>query len=173
MISIAALLLLSTQAPAQTVLLGDPLNWGNQFFVKISNEKFPQAGGNFSVKNDDLLLNGKKVWLWSISSRRPTTRVKTIEISVSASGGKEKHISVPSQMLKGLVDLSYDPKSGKAGTPFWIDQSGQNFQFRLDFGDGAHAFSAIFMGNTKRRSIERQVFLGLEGKVLDKITAKY
>lgn len=138
---------------------------GSEVSCSIQITPFKSLPGVRSIKNGNLLLDGRHVWRWTVEDMPPENVVSSITMNV---GGRK--LAFPLKLLDGLVDL-YNVKTNAlhyVSASLYIDRNGEHWALALWFSDGGASFSATFSGTTKSHTITREIYK--DRKLVDKQT---
>lgn len=161
--------MLPTTLERETIIGVTSHFWGaTDTSCSISVVPFQTIQGARSVKNGQLLLNGRLVWLWSIEDAPPKNAVTSIRLDV---GGRR--LAFPSTLLEGLVDLHIvkQPTLHHVSASLYMDRKRENWCLAMWFADGGASFSATFSGTAMSRMITREIYKD-GGKLVEKRTAQ-
>ncbi len=129
--------------------------WGIGGSCSIVVTPFKSLPGVRSVKNDHLLLDGRRVWLWSLEDMPPKNVVTSITLDI---GGRR--LAFPRALLEGLVDLHFvqEPTLHHVSASLYVDRKRDSWALAMWFADGGASFSATFSGTSKSRTITREIY---------------
>lgn len=170
-VTLACLLFTATPTTSEpeTIISVVSNYWGDTATsCSLSVVPFQAIQGARSVKNGQLLLNGRPVWLWTVEDVPPRNVVTSIRLHV---GGRR--LAFPSTLLEGLVDLHVvkQPTLHHVSATLYMDRKRENWCLAMWFADGGASFSATFSGTSQSRSIVREIYRDGD-KLVDKRTAQ-
>lgn len=170
---IIALTLAATGIAPATHIQTLSASWsGHDIEARIKIAPFQPEPKRLTIVNQNLMLDGKRVYWYSDSeNRKPENKLVSISISVTehnlpSSSSRTRKMEVPANLLGGLFEpnlkaLYVDKEVGAIPTrvdyrtSLWVSENAKQWQLHIEFFDGGCSFASTFSGDMISGKIKR------------------